>query len=287
MPTTVMLRTMDFIHRHTAPLPRRFATRLPVATVGYLEKTGQDIITHRFKSCNFSFILAGSGFYEKDGRRWPVQAPCVLIQVAEEDQRYGPVSFWHELFLIYEAHCRAQLEACRYLVRERPIWNIGNMVQVHARLEELTDLLRRVNEDGSVDRLDMVCELLIMESILGRARPAESEEEQAIRRIHAYLRGHFLKDHDYDQLAREQGMSRSTFRRRWARMYHEPPGRFVGQLRLREACRLLVESKAPIGDIAERSGFQDQLYFSRIFRKKTGMTASAYRKRHQEHAAFY
>lgn len=51
--------------------------------------------------------------------------------------------------------------------------------------------------------------------------------------------------------------------------------------RLEEACRLLVETRLKIGEIAAAAGFRDPLYFSRRFRLETGVTAAAYRRSHQ------
>ena len=49
-------------------------------------------------------------------------------------------------------------------------------------------------------------------------------------------------------------------------------------IRIRRASALLRESTLPITEIALRCGFGDSNYFSRAFRKASGMTPSQFRK---------
>jgi AraC family transcriptional regulator len=53
---------------------------------------------------------------------------------------------------------------------------------------------------------------------------------------------------------------------------------YVGQVRLREAFDLLRTSKIPLAYVAAECGFADHAHLSRTFRRKTGITPSAYRK---------
>lgn len=50
---------------------------------------------------------------------------------------------------------------------------------------------------------------------------------------------------------------------------------------LREACRWLVHVAAPVSALAFELGFEDPAYFSRFFRRHTGLSPRAYRQRHQ------
>ncbi|CAM3395310.1 MULTISPECIES: helix-turn-helix transcriptional regulator [Paenibacillus] len=57
-----------------------------------------------------------------------------------------------------------------------------------------------------------------------------------------------------------------------------PPSEFVQSVRHREARRLLRETDLSIEAIGDRIGYPDIHYFSRIFRKLEGITATDYRK---------
>ena len=53
---------------------------------------------------------------------------------------------------------------------------------------------------------------------------------------------------------------------------------YHNSIRMDEACRLLCSTLMSIGEIADKLGFSDVLYFSRCFRNYTGKSPSAYRK---------
>ena len=67
-----------------------------------------------------------------------------------------------------------------------------------------------------------------------------------------------------------------------SRLVKKCTGRSVGAwidiVRIQRAKRLLTSTTLPIIDIAAAVGVDDQSYFSRLFRKATGMTPSAFRK---------
>ena len=49
-----------------------------------------------------------------------------------------------------------------------------------------------------------------------------------------------------------------------------------------EACRLLRETDSPIVDIAASCGFNDQSYFTNVFKRITGVTPKQYRGQNNE-----
>lgn len=54
---------------------------------------------------------------------------------------------------------------------------------------------------------------------------------------------------------------------------------YVHNLRMQKAQNLLIHTRKSVYEIAEECGFQDQRYFSRVFRDKTGALPSEYRNR--------
>lgn len=138
--------------------------------------------------------------------------------------------------------------------------------------------MRNVDRQGEADRIDRVCESLLLECHLGRERVYTDEMERIIRNVQAYVEENYLEDHDFDKLARDYGLSPTTFRRHWGRLIGQAPARFVMSLRIQRAKRLLLESRMPITTIASYLNFDDPLYFSRKFRDSVGLPATRYRK---------
>ena len=65
------------------------------------------------------------------------------------------------------------------------------------------------------------------------------------------------------------------------KFFNDSPIHFLIKKRINEAKRLLILTSLPIGNIAKQVGFEDQMYFARIFLQHTHITPSEFRKKHQ------
>ena len=67
-----------------------------------------------------------------------------------------------------------------------------------------------------------------------------------------------------------------------SRLVKKATGRSVGAwidiVRIQRAKRLLISTPLPIIDVAASVGIEDQSYFSRLFKKETGLTPTAFKK---------
>lgn len=271
---------MDSFSKHWATERRQFPSPCPVGSMGdFREKDHRVRMT--FSSCNFSLILRGRGDFRRKGRVWPVEAPCVITQWPGEPLDYGPHApeTWDEVYLIYDARCMGWFRRCGFVNEARPVWAIENPEGVLAQVEELRALCRHPGRAPSADRVDRVCERLILETLLPGARTRHEPGAELIETIAARFRRRPAAEHDWAEIARAQGMSASTLRRRWFEVVKTTPGRYLLNLRLQTAQRLLAETALPVGEIAAQAGFEDMFYFSRRFKLETGLTPTGYRRR--------
>ena len=238
-------------------------------------------VRHVFNSVNFSYVLSGSGRYRYAGREWTVEAPAVVMQWPGVLLNYGPApegSSWEELFVMYPPEAMAVFAGWGIDPEREPLWRIRESGLVREQADLLLEVLRDERARGWADRIDRLCERLLLEARLGEERGGETATESALRSIRDTLARDLRLHHDLDRLAQRHGLSPITFRRHWARRYTVPPHRYVLNLRMREARRLLAETSLPVGEIAERLGFEDALYFSRRFAREVGQPATEYRR---------
>lgn len=268
---------MDPFVIHLDPIRRHFPHHFPVSTIGYIPLK-KDRVDRAFSTFNFSFILSGEGNYMLGGRRWPVLAPCVITQWPGKPVVYGPSGTWEELYVIYEAAHLNALTERGFADPSRPVWYLEDGSSLRDALGELAMMRGEIQSFGVVDRIDCLAERMALDSLIGETKPRAGNRERTIQRIVARVEKDFQSDQDLDLLAREAGLSLSTFRRLWNTMVGLPPHQFILKRRLQEAARLLVETTMSVGEIAVAVGFGDRLYFSRKFRQVTGFTASEYRK---------
>ena len=278
----IIVDHMDDFFIHIGHLPRRLPAGLPVQSVGTDPYKTTHI--HRvFETFNFSFILSGGGAFTFRGQTWEVEAPCVFIQWPGEMMDYGPSGkwkTWSELSVLYPGNLLDELRKRNLALERKPIWPVRRATLMVEQVRRLVELAKAPEADGAVERIDRVCELMIVESRLGESRPPMGRDEAVIRKIREHVREHYCESHDFAALALAYGLSPTTFRRYWNRYVHAPPARYVMQLRMREACRLLVETDATVAEIATTLNFDDPLYFSRRFSAAMDIPATEYRRRY-------
>ncbi len=97
--------------------------------------------------------------------------------------------------------------------------------------------------------------------------------------IHAvqYMRLHAGDKINQSDVALHISMSRSYFSQCFARFAGQSFGEMLRQLRIERAKTLLLESDAPVYEIASLAGFEDDKYFSRVFKERVGKLPTEYR----------
>lgn len=268
-------------HFSVSPLhhSRLLPERMKVAHIGHVPQK-RDVVDHAFNTFNFSMILDGRGFFGwRDQAPIPIKAPCVITQWPGMPMRYGPQpgTTWYELYLIYEPSEIPALESRGFVSEQRRYWQVENISTFGESINQLITLAKQLDQVGMADRIDRVAEMTITESLLP-GPPILSQADRVVLKIKQQLEATWQSNHDLDQLARDHGLSPSVFRRIWNQLVGIPPHRYVIERRMIQARRLLAESAMNISEIAYAVGYEDPLYFSRLFSKTTGISASLYRQ---------
>ncbi|HSI86128.1 MAG: helix-turn-helix domain-containing protein [Candidatus Methylacidiphilales bacterium] len=235
-------------------------------------------VRHSFNSCNFSIIFRGRGEFHRLGKVWPITAPCVLTQWPGEYVEYGPFvpeETWDEFYLIYEKSLFSEFKKTRLVDPERPVWPIHHLAAVMDQIGELNALSQSRHPHSKVDHFDRGCERLILETLVASRESPPIDPLQRVIREFAENPGAAF---NIQEIASRLGLSESSFRRRWMELHPTPPHRYILELRLQQACRLLVETDQPVYEIAHQCGFEDELYFSRRFRLQIKLSPRDYRR---------
>jgi AraC-like DNA-binding protein len=82
---------------------------------------------------------------------------------------------------------------------------------------------------------------------------------------------------DMEKLAREIPMGYSSFRKAFKKITGESPNQYHLNLRLNRAKDLLATTALNINEIADQTGFDSIFYFSKLFKKKNGVSPKFYR----------
>ena len=119
----------------------------------------------------------------------------------------------------------------------------------------------------------------LWKDVLYRSDSGSGTSADAYQAIKDYLRAHYNEDITLTSLAEQFHFSPEYVSRLFKRLDGQPPSRYLTTLRIEESKRLIRESAyLNLRMIAKLVGYPDAHYFSRIFRKVTGMTPTEYKQ---------
>lgn len=159
-------------------------------------------------------------------------------------------------------------------------WNISRqsrlrlLLQSFGALQDLERVIRFLEILRSLRQLPPAKKL----SSIAYGHDLRGLDSPRMETVTQYVRTHFDKNISQTEAARLTGMSIATFRRFFKRTTHRTFPRFVNELRISEACRLLVTTDLTVTEILYRCGYGNQANFYRRFRQILGTTPENYRR---------
>jgi len=137
-------------------------------------------------------------------------------------------------------------------------------------------------QDGAYNALSNLYALLA-KTVFVREAYVSTREKRLLTPVLEYLQEH-LRDPDLPigELSALAGVSDVYLRRLFKKQFDAAPAAFVIRQRMNLAKELLENEERSIADISLQIGYRDPLYFSRLFKKQTGLSPSEYRRQHMD-----
>jgi AraC family transcriptional regulator len=150
---------------------------------------------------------------------------------------------------------------------------------VHLRSEHMqleSEQLHHWKEHLLQDMWQMAClELAQVPAISGLT------DDPQLEKARLYIEEHAVSELSLKALAVSIHLSPVQFTRKFKSAYGMNPIDYLTSIRIQKACSLLTETKEPLEWIAERCGYENGFYLSRVFARKMKMSPSEYRKTHR------
>ncbi|MFZ3591321.1 helix-turn-helix domain-containing protein [Bacillus sp. DJP31] len=103
------------------------------------------------------------------------------------------------------------------------------------------------------------------------------KEKNNMQKIEEYLRHNYQQDINLQEIADRFYLSREYISRKFKQEFHETLTDYLTKIRVEKAKDLLENPHLKIYDIAYQVGYQNEKYFSKVFKKSTGQTPNEYR----------
>ncbi len=169
--------------------------------------------------------------------------------------------------------------ACRSVPVER-----GKDSRISERLNLFSEIFRNLYRGFSNETLEYVnlClgHLLTSFTHLSQFREMrKTDENDPVTQSINFMLEHLTKKLKLVEIALETGLSASHYSRLFQNRTGHSPIDYFNQLKIQRSCRLLDITEWRIAEVSHEMGFDDQFYFSRVFRRMMGMSPAKYKKR--------
>lgn len=240
------------------------------------------------------FLFTGQGQLRVDFADYGFEGPTVLFatpwQVLQLDTAvdFRVRALWfHADYYCIEAHKKEV--ACNGLlfnnIYSQPFIPLdeGAWNELHSLLDKLQqELAFRDPYSQAVARtyLQLILALSSKAKITA-AQEAEVPEGAVfpgILKFKTLLESHFKEERRPAFYAAQLGMTANTFSKKCRQQFHKPPSFLIQERVILEAKKLIHLSLKSMKEIAAELNFDDEHYFSRYFKKHTGISPTAFRE---------
>lgn len=224
------------------------------------------------------YVISGRGVFDNGNNKYTLGAgdgflvvpSRVISYMADHDDP------WEYCWVGFNGTDAQRLIGQTGLSQDEPIF--------HYNKDDLlkNELMSIYNATGSCpsDEANMQAELLhflatLMKHFGGRSIPHKSGYDYVKKSIR-FIDYNYSRNIDINDIASNAGISRSHLYRLFMQHISMPPNEYLTRYRVSKAAILLVYNNLSVGEAAYSTGFSDQLYFSRVFKKYKGVPPSHY-----------
>jgi len=194
--------------------------------------------------------------------------------------RPAPAVGWEEYWIGFKGSYPDQLMNKGFFSSNIPVVSPGLNDTLLALIRKILDNVRSATPGYHQVISGITLEILgLVHALSTHKDPDFDVDEQAVEKARFFLRENLEGPLDMQLLLRELPMSYSKFRKMFKQATGESPNQYHLNLRLDKAKELLNTTHLNVTEVAYNLGFESVFYFSKLFKKKNGISPKSYRAR--------
>ena len=284
-----MFVNSGYLHDSRAPIKDKSRPLIVTSCGTYRLKTVKRLPTWRPKGrldYQLLYIVSGKGHFYFHGEDRVVYAGRMVLIQPRQEQHYEyfgedkPEVYW-----VHFTGSDVKNILRRYQIpMDDPIFYSGASSTYSYLFKEMIHELQTCRT-GYEELLNMYLKqiFLLVQRTRQEERPTVStyiqEEMEYARR---YFNEHYNEPISIQEYAESRNMSVCYFQRNFKQIVKHTPMQYLLTIRVNNAASLLETTNYGLAEIATIVGYEDPLYFSRLFRKIKGVSPRDYRKLVQE-----
>ncbi len=227
-------------------------------------------------------VVSGKGIYKVGGRQFEICAgdSFIIYPNTEILYRADAVDPWEYYWVGFHGSDARLLLHRTQFTPEMPVLH-------GAAGEEFCSSLMKIYEAKGASfhaAMRMSGHLMIAMSLLAEKNTTNQSrtdpKQSYIQKAKEYIAFTYSQKTSVQEMADYTGISRSQLYRIFKDVFMKSPEAFLTEYRIQQACQMLKNTTLSIGAVGYSVGFEDGLYFSRVFHKQMKQSPKQYRQAH-------
>ena len=228
------------------------------------------------------YIAAGKAHFHFDGKEEIVTAGHMVLYRPKEPQKYE--YYGEDQTEVYWVHFTGgnvkNILRSYGLTDDKRVFYCGSSLEYKNLFRSMINELQMCKENYA-EMLEMYLRqifIMLQRYFVNALKTDNTHVIEEIDKATIYFNEHYSEDISIDEYAQTHHFSVSWFIRNFKHCTGSTPMQYILSKRIYNAEILLHDSSYNITEISEIVGYDNPLYFSRIFKKVKGLSPSEYRK---------
>ncbi|MDQ0089595.1 two-component system response regulator YesN [Paenibacillus anaericanus] len=157
---------------------------------------------------------------------------------------------------------------------------INMLEQLKQPISELNSsklkLFKMIDQAFDIHELENIL-LAFLDNLKGIVRHSDQQQSMIIQQVYDYVNENYANDISLTEMSHKLHLNYSYLSSYFKQRTHENLTSYINRVRTDKAKELLLDYKLSISEISRLTGFSEHNYFSKVFKKMTGMTPVEYR----------
>jgi AraC family transcriptional regulator, arabinose operon regulatory protein len=248
---------------------------------GYIKIGDIDVSLKRTRiDCYIIYLVNGTGHYKIGQETIAANSGSIIIYTPSQDQDYYYKA--HEKTELYWIHFTGA-EAEKLLTRLGFINDIIYQVGIHT---ECIALFENIIHELQIHKpyFQDICISYLLQLLALFSRSLnfshsgkELFKDKYMENVIKAMNLEFQQEHQIEHYAEISNLSIFQFIRNFKKATGLAPAKYIERIRIAKAKELLCDSNLSVTEISYIIGYKDPFYFSKVFKRSTGLTPSVFR----------
>ncbi|MDR2028489.1 MAG: AraC family transcriptional regulator [Treponema sp.] len=226
------------------------------------------------------YITEGQGVFSVEDRTYEVLPGSMLLILPGIRHAYKPLyeTGWHEYWVGFKGDFFSNLIRRDLLSRGHLFFDLGLRDNIILTFNNIFDEVRAQRSlyqlKACTGILSLIAEMLTHE----RRKEQPNYYQKIVEKAKGLMESNVYGTINLSHISEQIGISTSRLNEIFKTYTSMTPYQFYIHIKIHKAESLLEQENVSVKEVALKMGFEDQYYFSRLFKNKTGIAPSVWKK---------